>query len=70
MASGNKDATEKEFDCVQFMRDARARIDAETAGMTDEERLEWYRSREYTDPWLAQMAQRIRDQSSGSKAKP
>ena len=66
----NRAATEKSFDCVKFMREARARIDAATAGMTDEECLEWYRSREYTDPWLAKMAKRMRDQNSASRKKP
>ena len=52
----NRAATEKSFDCVKFMREARGRIDAATAGMSDVERLEWYKSREYTDPWLAGMS--------------
>ena len=66
----NRAATEKSFDCVKFMREARARIDAATAGMSDVERLEWYKSREYTDPWLAKMAKRMRCQNSASRKKP
>ena len=46
------------------MREARGRIDAATTGMTDEERLEWYKCREYTDPWLAKMARRMSGQDS------
>ena len=65
-----KAAAAKSFDCVKFMREARARIDAATAGMTDAERLEWYKSREYTDPWLAKMAKRMRGQNSESRTKP
>ena len=61
---------EKKFDCVQFMREARGRIDAVTAGMTDDERLEWYRSREYADPWLATMAERMRGQTGASRENP
>lgn len=41
------------FDCVQFMRKAWARMDAETEGVADEGRLAWYRYREYADSWLA-----------------
>ena len=58
--------SEKNFDCVKFMREARGRIDAATAGMTDEERLHWYKSREYTDPRLAKMAGRMPSQNSAS----
>ncbi len=36
-------------DCNRFMLEARGRIDAATAGMTDEERLAWYSSRKYTE---------------------
>lgn len=46
------------FDCVKFMRDARARIDAETEGMTYEELRNWLDSRHYKDPWLRKMAGR------------
>ncbi|MDE2999950.1 MAG: hypothetical protein OXU79_12810 [Gemmatimonadota bacterium] len=50
----------KKFDCVEFMRQARARITAETANMTAEERVEWFNSRRYSDPVLEAMAARIR----------
>ena len=55
-------ATEQSFDCVKFMRDARARIDAETKGMTNEEFRNWLDSRQYEDPWLQEMADRARAQ--------
>lgn len=48
------------FDCVQFMRDARARINAETEGMTSQELLNWLDSRQYEDTWLQKMAERAR----------
>ncbi len=51
---------EKKFDCVRFMRDARARIAAETADMTIEEQVEWFNSRRYSDPRLEALAARIR----------
>ena len=50
----------KKFDCVEFMRRARARITAETADMTADERIEWFNSRRYSDPVLEAMAARIR----------
>ena len=60
-----KASAESQFDCVGFMREARARIDAATSGMTDQERLNWYRSREYADPWFAKMSRRMRGRNSG-----
>ena len=50
----------RKFDCVRFMRDARARITAETADMTIEEQVEWFNSRRYSDPVLEALAARIR----------
>lgn len=64
-----KEATSK-FDCVQFMRKARARMDAETEGVSDEGRLAWYRSRKYADPWLAEMSRRMRGQVGALSQKP
>ena len=57
----------KKFDCVEFMRQARARITAETADMTADERIEWFNSRRYSDPVLEAMAARIR---KSTQAKP
>ena len=50
----------KKFDCVEFMRQARARVTAEIADMTADERIEWFNSRRYSDPVLEAMAARIR----------
>ena len=50
----------KKFDCVQFMRDARARSVAETVDMTIDERIEWFNSKRYSDPVLEELAARIR----------
>ena len=50
----------RKFDCVKFMREARARIAAETADMTIEEQVEWFNSRRYSDPMLEALAARIR----------
>lgn len=54
----------KKFDCVKFMREARARITAETADMTIEDRIAWFNSRRYADPALEKMAARIRESST------
>lgn len=51
----------KKFDCVKFMREARARITAETANMTIQDRIAWFNSRRYADPALERMAARIRE---------
>jgi hypothetical protein len=34
-------STEKSFDCVRFMREARARVSRELSGMAPEERVRW-----------------------------
>ena len=57
----DKPRKKKKFDCVEFMRQARARITAETAGMTAEETVEWFNSKRYSDPVLEAMAARIRE---------
>lgn len=36
---------QKNFDCVEFMRQARDRITAETAEMTADERIAWFNSK-------------------------
>ena len=59
--------TKKEFDCVKFMREARARSVAETAHMTIDERIEWFNSKRYSDPVLDELAARIRQ---STQAKP
>ena len=56
------------FDCVKFMRDARARINAETEGMTNEEFRNWLDSRHYKDPWLQKMADRAHAQRRNDNA--
>ncbi len=57
------------FDCVQFMREAWARMDAETEGVADEGRA-WYKSREYADSWLPKMSGRMRGQRGALSQKP
>ena len=55
----------KKFDCVRFMREARARSVAETAHMTMDERIEWFNSKRYSDPVLDELAARIRQSTQG-----
>ena len=50
----------KKFDCVKFMREARAQITAETADMTIDERIKWFNSKQYSDPALEELATRMR----------
>ncbi|MCY3774206.1 MAG: hypothetical protein OXG98_19550 [Gemmatimonadetes bacterium] len=57
----------KKFDRIKFTREARARITAETAHMTPDERVEWFNTRRYSDPVLEEMAARIRKEA---RAKP
>lgn len=48
-------ATER-FDCIRFVREVRARIAEETAGMSHAERIQYYRSYRYEDPALERLA--------------
>ena len=61
-------SAKKKFDCVKFMREARARITAETADMTVEERIEWFNSRRYSDPALEELAARMRQSMQAEPA--
>lgn len=58
----------KKFDCVKFMRDARARSVAETADMTIDERIEWFNSKRYSDPVLEELAARMRQSRQAEAA--
>ena len=49
--------TEKKFDAVAMMREARDRLSAEVEGMTLEEELQWLAAQELQDPVL----ERLRD---------
>ncbi len=50
-------ATEN-FDCIRFVREARARIHEETKHMSAEEFVQWLRARRPTHPELAAMKDR------------
>ncbi len=46
------------FDCVQSMREARAKLSAEIAGMSYEELVRWLRRHRYKDPILESLAEK------------
>ncbi len=53
-------STPKKFDCVKFTREVRAQLYKETAHMTAEEKVDYYRNQTYTDPVLARLAAKAR----------
>ena len=55
------DAPVKQFDCVQYMREARERIGAKISGMSREEFRRWVNSSLTEDPILARLAARHRE---------
>ena len=52
--------TEKSFDCVAFMREARSRLSQKMNSMSGDEFRHWLRHREYSDPRLAKLAAQAR----------
>ena len=56
----NETATER-FDCIRFVREVRARIAEETAGMSNKERIQYFRSYRYEDPVLERLAAPLRE---------
>lgn len=56
----------KGFDCVQHMRQARDRLNAETANMNYDELVEWLRTHRYTDPVLQRLAETAAQQASAA----
>ena len=53
----------KSFDCVENMREIRAEISKEIAGMSHTELRQWFRDHRYSDPVLQRLANR-RDRGS------
>ena len=60
MTTAEKDAREKPFDCVAFMREARSRISKKMNSMGSEEFRYWMRHHDYSDPRLAKLAAEAR----------
>lgn len=67
------DGSSKNFDCVESMRQARDKLNAEIEGMTHEELVRWLRSRRYSDPVLQRLAEKaarradVEDRPSGGR---
>lgn len=55
--------TEKKFDAVAMMREARDKISVEIEGMTLQEELEWLASQELEDPFLKRLRDRAAQQT-------
>lgn len=55
------ETTIERFDCIRFVREVRARIAEETAGMSNKERIQYFRSYRYEDPVLKRLAAPLRE---------
>lgn len=64
----NETATER-FDCIRFVREVRARIAEETAGMSNKERIQYFRSYRYEDPVLERLAAPLRELDKGKEGR-
>ena len=58
--------TEKKFDAVAMMREARDTISAKIEGMTLEEELKWLASQELDDPFLKRLRDRAAQQADAA----
>ena len=54
--------TKKAFDCVKTTREIRDRLSAELVGMSPEDRVQWLNSRDFSDPLLRRLVNRLRPQ--------
>ena len=52
------------FDCVKTTREIRDRLGVELAGMSPEDRVQWLNSRDFSDPLLRRLVNRVRPQES------
>ena len=52
----------KGFDCVKTTREIRDRLSVELAGMSPEDRVQWLNSRDFSDPLLRRLVNRLRPQ--------
>lgn len=64
------EAPAKKFDCVRFMREARAEIDEETRGMSWEEFGRWLDRQRPTDPYLAALWDRAKPPAGRRTTRP
>ena len=56
MTTDKKNAAQKSFDCVAFMREARSRLSEKMNSMSSEEFRHWMSHHQYSDPRLAKLA--------------
>ena len=61
------EAAGERFDCIRFVREVRARIAEETAGMSHAERIQYYRTYRYDDPVLERLAAPLRELDEDKK---
>ena len=52
----------KGFDCVKTTREIRDLLSVELAGMSSEERVRWLNNRDFSDPLLRRLVNRLRPQ--------
>ena len=55
------EAAGEKFHCIRFVREIRAGIAEETAGMSHAERIQYFRSYRYEDPVLERLAAPLRE---------
>ncbi|MDE0053076.1 MAG: hypothetical protein OXT64_02310 [Gammaproteobacteria bacterium] len=60
MTTAERDAKEKPFDCVAFMREARSRLSEKMESMGSEAFWHWLRNKEYSNSSLPELAARAR----------
>ncbi len=60
MTTNERNAMQKSFDSVAFMREARARLTLKMNSMSSEDFRYWVRHHEYSDPRLANLAAEAR----------
>ena len=59
----------KRFDCVRFMREAREQMSREIRGLDHDQLVRWFASLEYSDPALARLAKKFREDQATADAK-
>ena len=59
----------KRFDCVRFMWEAREQISREINGLDHDQLVQWFASQEYSDPALARLARKFREDQAVADAK-
>ena len=58
----NTTREKKGFDCVKTTREIRDRLSVKLAEMSPEERVQWLNNRDFSDPLLRRLVDRLRPQ--------